>query len=56
MQFRTILAGAALLATTMSFAATKEAVAEKLTPLPAGNITLTDYLQNDIINSLEHWN
>lgn len=27
-----------------------------LSPLPAGNVVLTDYLQNDIINSVEHWN
>lgn len=56
MKIRTIFAGAALLIATISSAAPKYSVDEKLAPLPAGSITLTDYLQDDILNSLEHWN
>jgi len=30
-------------------------VQDTFTPLPAGNIHLTNYLENDIKNSMEHW-
>ena len=56
--FRRMLAGSActLALLAAGIPSVAQSVEDSFTPLPAGAVALEGYLENDIRNSIEHWN